>query len=144
MQIIPPPLIICLFFFDLKREVNAEQISYITSDLFFISSSSRRQHRLSLVCQIKALGGERSREKSLERNPRHMAGFCRLPSPSLPSLLPSAPQQQQDRGSSVFEAVAWMISSEPDLRFPCRRSYDRDGNKITQTRGEYGRPTTRR
>ncbi|GLD74406.1 cell division cycle-associated protein 4-like isoform X1, partial [Lates japonicus] len=28
-----------------------------------------------------------------------------------------------------------MISSEPDLRFPCRRSYERDGNKITQTRG---------
>lgn len=33
-----------------------------------------------------------------------------------------------------------MISSEPDLRFPCRRSYDRDGNKITQTRGEFGYP----
>ncbi|KAG7511405.1 hypothetical protein JOB18_049063 [Solea senegalensis] len=28
-----------------------------------------------------------------------------------------------------------MISSEPDLRFPCRRSYEPDGNKITQTPG---------
>lgn len=84
--------------------LNVERISKITYSILFLVLNAN--HRLSLVCQITAFGGEKSREKSLERNPRHMAGFCRLPSPSLPSLLPSAPQQQQDRGSSVFEAVA--------------------------------------
>lgn len=95
-----------------------------------------------LVCQIKVWG-----EKPLERNPSQAYGcFVGSPPPArrccCASLLPSAPQQQQDRAASVFEAVAWMISSEPDLRFPCRRSYDRDGNKITQTRGENGCPAT--
>lgn len=98
-------------------------------------------YRLSLVSQIKALWGRETQGEIIREESQAYGWLLSAPLP-LPSLLPSAPQQQQDRGSSVFEAVAWMISSEPDLRFPCRRSYDRDGNKITQTRGEYGYPNT--